>query len=429
MKGLLLLGRVLSYGVLGGACVYYIYLDRQNRKHIIRLKNNQEELKKYKVSAEKKFKEAQVMAERYEELARSYNVVANRLKQAEMQLVQAREEIRQEATQASEEIALRQALEQERQKNAKLSNEMAAINQKIMQLEAQNKQLQQEVYEDSKAKSILADKERENIYLREQLNKALEKNSYLEQSYTKLQQESSAPKVVNIPTHSVATKPQIVQPVENKVVQDKKVESSKVSIQSFSLPPQEKLLFVGDIAQVEAEMKSVQDVTALIQYLTNSEYKEAPTFLRIIEKYEKELKKAFDKVDLENEDEEEISGIVASRYATVLERYFLEKLMVAIYRGMKSTQDAFYESLLKEVNAYLTKSGVYTREVVVGNTTKEEDYSDMKIFPRKTEDAKKHNRIEEVEMLPYYINYMNDLEEFDQIAIRGEMIVLSNKLK
>ncbi|MFI3211085.1 MAG: hypothetical protein R3Y64_08600, partial [Peptostreptococcaceae bacterium] len=59
---------------------------------------------------------------------------------------------------------------------------------------------------------------------------------------------------------------------------------------------------------------------------------------------------------------------------------------------------------------------------------KDIDFEDLQVMSKKTIDEKEHNLIFEVEMLPYYLEYINDLEEIEKFNIKGNVTVYSSKL-
>lgn len=111
----------------------------------------------------------------------------------------------------------------------------------------------------------------------------------------------------------------------------------------------------------------------------------------------------------------------------ILKKHFIDKLMVGIYRGLKTKND-FYLEFLRRINSYLEGCNVYTRLLKVNTKKTKEDDNDIDILPKPTEDENKNNVIEEIEMLPYYLNYIDEYGEIEAMFIRGRAVVLSSKL-
>lgn len=213
---------------------------------------------------------------------------------------------------------------------------------------------------------------------------------------------------------------------EDEIIQVN-TENTNIKENIFNIEHTNQVLFKGDTKNIEDTLDKVKNVENIKNYLLSWDTEEKDIFVKIIDKYQKSLEKMIKKLDLD-EDDEELFEIVTDEFFSNLENTFINKLMVSIYRGIKNNNHKFYEGFIKEVNDYLRLCNVYTRNVEVNCQIKEDDYHDMEIIPKKVTDKKLHNKIEEVEMLPYYINYINDTGDIKTMTIKGKMTVCSANL-
>lgn len=141
-------------------------------------------------------------------------------------------------------------------------------------------------------------------------------------------------------------------------------------------------------------------------------------YKKMYERYKKKLKKCLGKAE---EDElEDIMDCVVS----VVHGELLKKIMVAIYRGKSGKSMEFEDKLLKAVNAYLESVGFYTRDNLnVGDLLKDEDFEDMEFIKDERATGKKHGEITEIELYPYYINYLDEDGKKRTAHTQGMMIV------
>lgn len=207
---------------------------------------------------------------------------------------------------------------------------------------------------------------------------------------------------------------------------EKDSESDKVNIDYFRLKTTENVLFEQHNEKIQKSFLKVKDIKNIKQFLEVNDFDEKEIFIKIIDKYEKELNKLISKIDLD-EDDEEISEIITDKFFANLEKNFINKFMVSIYRGMDKNKDT-YKLFIGEVNTYLSNCNVYTRDVYSNHIVQNKDYEDMNIQSKKVDDEKLNNLIEEVEMLPYYINYLNDMGDKETMTIRGKITVCSTNL-
>lgn len=144
------------------------------------------------------------------------------------------------------------------------------------------------------------------------------------------------------------------------------------------------------------------------------------SYKKMYERYKKKLRKC-----LEQAEEDELEDVL-NAVASVIQSDLLKKIMVAIYRGKKGENSEFEDKLLKVVNHYLESIGFYTRDnICVGGILKNEDYEDMEFIKDERTTGKKHGEITEIELYPYYINYVDEDGQKRNVHTQGMMIVIA----
>lgn len=139
--------------------------------------------------------------------------------------------------------------------------------------------------------------------------------------------------------------------------------------------------------------------------------------------YQSYLRK-LDKI-LEAEAEVELEDFLG-RILTLIYDALLKKLMVPIYRGRKSGEVEFENGLLSALNKYLSCAGVYTRtDMQVGSLMAEKDYEDMDMIYNSQTQGLPQGTITEIELYPYYIDYVDESGEKRQLHTSGRMMVIN----
>lgn len=119
----------------------------------------------------------------------------------------------------------------------------------------------------------------------------------------------------------------------------------------------------------------------------------------------------------------EIGDILRS-LITVIQNELVNKMIVAIYRGMKTRKSDYEEKLLMAVNQYLESAGFYCRDSIqVGGLLKKEDYDDMEVIKGERSEGKQRGEITEIELYPYYINYVDKGGRQKSLHTHGMMTV------
>ena len=191
----------------------------------------------------------------------------------------------------------------------------------------------------------------------------------------------------------------------------------------FHLPKSKKVFFAGNPTQIQQQLAKIFELDDVMDFLHQSSFEKKDNFIRNIARYERDLKRFTEKLDLTNYDEEELSEELTDKFFKIVQQDILSNLMIAIYRGMKDAP-AFYSAFLEKMNAYLKSCNIYTRDIQLGCQYQDKDLDDMLIIEKKTGEKEKNRIIEEVERLPYYMDYQNEDNETEALQYDGKMVVL-----
>ena len=142
----------------------------------------------------------------------------------------------------------------------------------------------------------------------------------------------------------------------------------------------------------------------------------------IINIYKHELNKVIDKFNRGKFDEDILSQECTEAFFKVLSKSFLKQLMNAVWRGRKDNPE-FYGRLLAKLNAYLAACRVYTIPIEPKKFMKPSDIEHMAIISKDTPNKSEDKLIDEVERLPYNIDYLNEDGEIEHITCDGNMVV------
>ena len=104
----------------------------------------------------------------------------------------------------------------------------------------------------------------------------------------------------------------------------------------------------------------------------------------------------------------------------------LVKIIESIYRRMKSANAEFEEKLLDAINQYLEAVGFYCRDdIKEGELLTEKDLEDMECIKDERTAGRQHGEIVEIEVYPYYINYVDRGGRRRQAHTKGSMTVIA----
>ena len=199
-------------------------------------------------------------------------------------------------------------------------------------------------------------------------------------------------------------------------------------ISSFALskPMVQKAYFCGDGDMVKAKLtQSIQEMDELITYLSQSKITEPAktSFMKNLRWGMEALEKLYSKFDFEGCDPEEISEEITDKFFKIISENILDNVMVAIYRGGKDAVG--YNEFLGKVNHYLAVHDIYTQEILPGSKAEGNIISDIEPpVSKRTVVAADDGKIDEVELLPYFMTYENDDGNLEIVRKRGRIVRL-----
>lgn len=215
---------------------------------------------------------------------------------------------------------------------------------------------------------------------------------------------------------------------ERILVRESPLTPPRPGIEAFKLPPVEKVFIAGNPIEINTRLQQTLDMAAIEEFLRQSDYDKKELFIKNIEKYQKNLRRFVERIKLDEYDEDSLSEDVTVKFWGIVSKNLLANTMVAVYRGQEENPE-FYGPFLQQLNAYLSRCGVYTRDVVPGNSFTEKELDDMAIIPKNTLNKGDDGIIDEVEQLPYYMDYYNDDGDKESLQCDGKMVVLKYQLK
>ena len=209
-----------------------------------------------------------------------------------------------------------------------------------------------------------------------------------------------------------------------------------LTIENFDIKPTGKIFFTNKPNEVFENLKIASNLTGITSFLASSTFSKKENFIRIIENYRQSLKKVTDKVRRKKFNEDALSEEVTDAFFNTLSKHFLATIPISIYRGarletLETLDDAerdedfkFYSAFLEKVNEYLAACQVYTAPIVPKTEMTSADIDRMSVTRKETSDKHDDNIIDEVERLPYYMDYLTENGETENFCSEGKMVVL-----
>lgn len=181
-------------------------------------------------------------------------------------------------------------------------------------------------------------------------------------------------------------------------------------------------------------INKAKNIDPVINFLKESNNSNKDIYLKILENFKKKLSKIISNMEDEVLDtiDEETCENWTNDFFDVVEKFFIDKIMVSIYRTLinsyedKPTFNFFKEFLLK-INNYLNENGIYTYKIYPNEKLKDEDFNYVDLIASETNNNKEHNLIKEIEKLPYFIDYKDEYGEKEILNSKGKVYVLSFK--
>ena len=240
---------------------------------------------------------------------------------------------------------------------------------------------------------------------------------------------------------TVATHGGLIECVQKNISEFEKVfdtlkEKTYLTIENFHIEPTGRIFFTNRPDEVFKNLKVASNLSGITSFLESSSYGKKENFIRIVENYRQNLKKVSDKVRRKKFNEDALSEEVTEAFFNTLSKFFLATIPISIYRGARQeTLDAFddntreeefqfYSAFLDKVNQYLTACHVYTVSVSPQEPLTSSDIDRMSVTRKETTNANEDNIIDEVERLPYYMDYLTESGDVESFFSEGKMVVL-----
>ena len=262
---------------------------------------------------------------------------------------------------------------------------------------------------------------KEQLSLQEQRFSSLEKqNSEWKRQLKDLQNQLEQLKGKDIPS---VTKPQLQPSVVPPIPSTPPQGIPWIKFFSLIKSAMPVAYFHGDGAIVKSKLsQSIQDMDGLITYLSQSKIEEPArtSFMKNLRWCMEALEKLYGKFDFDGCDQEELSEEITGKFFRIISENLLDNVLVAIYRGGKDATD--YQDFLKTVNSYLT---IYTEEITPGMSLEGDMLSNIEPpIAKQTPIPADDGKVDEVELLPYFMVYEDDDGNLDTVRKRGRVVRL-----
>lgn len=178
------------------------------------------------------------------------------------------------------------------------------------------------------------------------------------------------------------------------------------------------------LQNLQAFAEKLCDLSIVDQYLESASDKNA-AYVKLTARYRDKIAREVEHIDWEDVTEDEEIEDTLRQLLSVLHKELLKGIFRPLYRGLRESMGGFELGLLKAYNQYLEDNGFYSRNTTrIGEiASPEKDYKDMEPVRDEWSGGKKHGEILEVELLPYYLNYINEKGEKASVCTQGSMIV------
>lgn len=262
----------------------------------------------------------------------------------------------------------------------------------------------------------------------------LSRITFIEQRLSALEKRPAPPPApIPIPTPTVSpTPPKVSEPPKSKVseppepkVQVKPPEqkvTAPLKINAFQIKKSGGALFSSKPEDAAKTLAVIENLAPLLDFLKNSGFEKRDSFINIVKKYQQNLAGFAKNLQRGKFDADNFSEEATDAFFSTLSKYFLATIPVAIYRGSRENP-AFYSAFLEKVNAYLSACRVYTKLIEPGKPLNSDDLDVVSVIPRNTPERAKDKIIDEIERLPYFVDYLTDDGETEYFCCEGKMIL------
>ena len=195
-----------------------------------------------------------------------------------------------------------------------------------------------------------------------------------------------------------------------------------LNIRDFQIKKRSGALFTAS-SEAAATLAVIENLSGITSFLKNAPSDKRESFNRVLKVYQQNLGKFIDKAKRGKFDEDTFSEEISEKFFSVLSKYFLATIPVAIWRGRKENPK-FYSDFLAQVNDYLAACHVYTELVEPKKLMTSNQVEYMTIFKKSTQVRSEDKIIEEVEQLPYFMDYLDEDGNTERFCAEGKMILL-----
>ena len=184
----------------------------------------------------------------------------------------------------------------------------------------------------------------------------------------------------------------------------------------------EKVICIRDENDLNNYKEEVKNVSTITDFLMNNNL--GKQYVKYIYQYVDRVNKVFQKID---EIDEETTDIVVNKIVKLVKNNLLSYLK-GCYLGMHGNnseeEKVFYQKFANIIEQYLQSIGIYEKKINTGISIKEDDIIDMfQLITKPTNDENLINKINEIELQPHYIKFINEDDEEDFYYIEGLCVV------
>ena len=302
----------------------------------------------------------------------------------------------------------RESAEPLQEKIAALEGQIADLQKELIQLREKSKenirqsQLQQRI----KALEDIAKKQSERIDLYEKQNCQLYKT--LEALEEKINQQAQKNQSLEL---NVSEQAVPAQPEEDSL------------LTAFQIENRRNLLLSGNAEAIKNELQPVLHIKPILDYLKQSDFEQKAIYIKMFDKLKNDVEKFIDTLVIDSDDD--VFENVTEAFFKIIKKDLLSTLMVAIRRGMNIEKDRpFYVQLLELINTYLRSCCIYTEKIEEGIKYTDAILDKMEPLRKPTSDIAKDKEIEEIERLPYCIDFFNEDGERESMCYEGQCVIL-----
>ena len=200
--------------------------------------------------------------------------------------------------------------------------------------------------------------------------------------------------------------------------------SDTSSTPSFYIENGGKLLLSGQAETIIRELQPALHLEPILEYLEEADFEQKAIYSKMFRRLKGDMEKFINKLDIDDDDDELFENVTKA-FFKIIKKDLLAVLMVSIHRGMNIEKDKpFYEELLGLINAYLQSCCIYTEKIEEGIIYTDTILEKMDPLRKQTSDLAKDKEIEEIERLPYCIDFLNEDGERESIWYEGQCVIL-----